>query len=55
MLLNYNLTKGVNTIELVVIRDIAGSSLYASPFYSWLKKVVEVACSERRNVRVSMD
>lgn len=41
-------------IELAIIRGTALNASFSSLLYSWLAGVVKQACSERRNVRVSI-
>ncbi len=41
-------------IELVIIRGVAQQAPFSSSLYSWLASVVKQACSDRRNVRVSI-
>ena len=44
---------GELVVELVVVRGVACGTSVSDPLYMWLKCVVEKACGERRNVRVS--
>jgi len=41
-------------IELAIIRGVALDAPFSLPLYSWLASVVMQACSECRNVRVSI-
>ena len=42
------------TIELAIIRGVALNASFSPSLFSWLAGVVKQACSERRNVRVSI-
>jgi hypothetical protein len=49
------LTKGEYQIELIVIRNVGTSASFSGGLFKWLLEVVECACSERRDIRVSAE